>query len=79
MFGCPDETLSLVFDILLTVLKAANVKLYALYLLIFCFTHDHGKFEMCGVLNAKALSSGANGKPSFSYLMAFCVEHAPYN
>ena len=26
-----------------------------------------------------ALSSGANGKPSFSYHMAFCAEHAPYN
>ena len=26
-----------------------------------------------------ALSSGANGKPSFSYLMAFCVEHVPYD
>ena len=26
-----------------------------------------------------ALSSGANGKPSSSYRMAFCVEHAPYN
>ena len=26
-----------------------------------------------------ALSSGANGKPFFSYRVAFCVEHSPYN
>ena len=26
-----------------------------------------------------ALSSGTNGKPSSSYRMAICVEHATYN